>query len=83
MMDGFISWLLYSMLMVSLGDGLNCIYPYYDGEEANEGITCQWQEETFYYDSESDEWILRKEDVNDNCIEAMSRKRYWKKRGEK
>ena len=82
MMD-FANWILIVTTWLTLGEGLNCMYPYYDGEEANEGITCQWQEETFYYDSESDEWILRKEDVNDNCIEAMSRKRYWKKRGEK
>ena len=82
-MDGFTSWLLYSMLMVSLGDGLNCMYPYYDGEYVNSGIMCEWDKDNFYYNEECDKWILKKEYKDDNWIEERARKRYWKKRGEK
>ena len=37
-MDGFIAWLLSSAAIVSFGDGLNCMYPYHDGEHNNIGI---------------------------------------------
>ena len=79
-MDGFITWLLSSVAIVSFGDGLNCMYPYHDGEHNNIGIMCQWEQETFTYNAEHDEWILKKEDKDDNCFEKKARKRYWEKR---
>ena len=78
-MDFFL-WVLSSAAIVSFGEGLNCVYPYHDGEHDNIGIICQWESNTFYYDVDEEEWILKKEGFNDNIIEAMSRKRYWEKR---
>ena len=82
-MDGFIGWLISSSLIVFIGEGLNCYYPYYDGEFQNNGMVCQWEQETFYYDEGTDEWILKEEDINDSWIEVKSRKNYWKKRNDK
>ena len=82
-MDGFIGWLISSSLIVFIGEGLNCYYPYYDGEFQNEGMVCQWEQEAFFYDKDIDEWILKEEDINDNWIEVKSRKNYWKKRNDK
>ena len=79
-MDGFITWLLSSVAIVSFGDGLNCMYPYHDGEHNNIGLMCQWDGDTFYYDEECDEWVLKEEDKDDNWFEKMARKRYWKRR---
>ena len=77
---GFLEFIFSCITIVSIGEGLNCIYPYHDGEINNEGMICQWEHETFYYDEKEDKWILFPEDSNDNCIEKEIRKRYWKKR---
>ena len=82
-MDGFIGWLISSSLIVFIGEGLNCYYPYHDGEFSNEGMICAWEQEEFYYNEETDKWILKEEDEDDNWIEAKSRKNYWKKRNDK
>ena len=82
-MDGFIGWLISSSLIIFIGEGLNCYYPYHDGEFQNEGMVCQWEQETFYYDEDTDKWILKEEDEDDNWIEVKSRKNYWKKRNDK
>ena len=63
-MDGFIGWLISSSLIVFIGEGLNCYYPHHDGEYENSGMVCQWEQETFYYDEETDEWILKEEEEN-------------------
>ena len=76
-MDGFTTWLVSSVTMWVLGEGLNCAFPYHDGEEENAGLVCQWENEDFFYDKEEDEWILLPDDSDDNCIEARSRKKYW------
>ena len=76
---GFLEFIFSCITIVSIGEGLNCIYPYHDGEINNEGMICQWEHETFYYDEKEDKWILFPEDSNDNCIEKEIRKRYWKK----
>ena len=77
---GFLEFIFSCITIVSIGEGLNCIYPYHDGEMDNAGMVCQWEHETFYYDEKEDKWILFPEDSNDNCIEKEIRKRYWKKR---
>ena len=77
---GFVEFIFSCITIVSIGEGLNCMYPYHDGEIDNEGMVCQWEHETFYYDEKEDKWILFPEDSNDNCIEKEIRKRYWKKR---
>ena len=76
---GFVEFIFSCITIVSIGEGLNCMYPYHDGEIDNEGMVCQWEHETFYYDEKEDKWILFPEDSNDNCIEKEVRKRYWKK----
>ena len=81
-MDGFTLWLVSSISMWALGEGLNCSFPYHDGEDENAGLICQWEFEDFYYDKMEGEWILIPDDPNDNWIEAISRKRYWSKRVE-
>jgi len=81
-MDGFIAWLTGSIFMWFLGESLNCSFPYYDGEEENVGLVCQWEDKDFYYDKTEEEWILMPEDSDDNWIEAKTRKRYWKKKEE-
>ena len=77
---GFLEFIFSCITIVSIGEGLNCIYPYHDGEMDNAGMVCQWEHETFYYDEESDKWILKEKNIDDNCIEKEIRKRYWKKR---
>ena len=77
-MSGFIEWLIASSLIIFIGEGLNCYYPYHNGDIDNEGMVCQWEQDTFYYDEDTDEWILKEEDEDDNMIEAISRKNYWK-----
>ena len=57
---GFIDFIISSIVIVSLGESLNCIYPYHDGEIDNAGMICQWEQETFYYNEECDKWILKK-----------------------
>ena len=79
-MSGFIEWLIASTLIIFIGEGLNCYYPYHNGDIDNEGMVCQWEQDTFYYDEDTDEWILKQEDENDNMIEAISRRNYWKKK---
>ena len=79
-MSGFIEWLIASTLIIFIGEGLNCYYPYNNGDIDNEGMVCQWEQDTFYYDEDTDEWILKQEDENDNMIEAISRRNYWKKK---
>ena len=76
---GFVEFIFSCITIVSIGEGLNCMYQYHDGEIDNEGMVCQWEHETFYYDEKEDKWILFPEDSNDNCIEKEIRKRYWKK----
>ena len=82
-MSGFIEWLIASTVVIFIGEGLNCYYPYHDGEFQNEGMVCQWEQETFYYDEDTDKWILKEEDEDDSWIEEKSRKNYWKKRNDK
>ena len=79
-MDLF-TWLLWAMSVVSLGEGLNCYFPYHDGEYENSGTICQWEHDDFYYDEKEGKWILLPEDSDDNIVEAKVRERYWKKRG--
>ena len=79
---GFIEYIFFCIIIVSIGEGLNCIYPYHDGEIDNEGMVCQWEHETFYYDENEEKWILKEEDIDDNWIETKSRKRYWRKRND-
>lgn len=81
-MDGFILWLAGSLSIWSLGEGLNCFFPYHDGEEDNAGLICQWENEDFYYDEGLGEWILLPVDPKDNWIEAKCRTKYWKRKGE-
>jgi len=80
---GLIEFLLSSMAIVSLGEGLNCYYPMHDGEYENSGMVCQWKHDSFYYDKKEEKWILFPEDPDDNFIEREMRKRYWKKKQEK
>ena len=79
-MDGFTLWLVCSLSMWSLGEGINCSYPMHDGEYENTGIVCQWEHEDFFYDEKEREWILLPEDSNDNWFEDKVRKKYWEKR---
>ena len=76
---GFIEFIISAFMVVSIGEGLNCYFPYHDGEIDNEGIICQWEHETFYYDEKEEKWILLPVDDNDNCIEKKMRKKYWDK----
>ena len=79
---GFIEYIFSCITIVSIGEGLNCMYPYHDGDMDNAGMVCQWEHESFYYDEELEKWILKEEDIDDNWIETKSRKRYWRKRND-
>ena len=72
-------FLIYAFSFVAVGEGLNCKFPYHDGEYDNSGMLCQWEHDSFDYDAERDRWILKKEYSDDNYFEAKSRKRYWEK----
>ena len=75
---GFVEFIFSCITIVSIGEGLNCMYPYHDGEIDNEGMVCQWEESDF--DLVEGKYILKKEDSEDNCFEAKSRERYWNKK---
>ena len=77
---GFLEFLMSSFMIVSIGEGLNCYFPYHDGEMDNEGMICQWEHESFYYDKNEDKWVLLPIDYDDNWVEAMCRERYWRKK---
>ena len=79
---GFIEFIFSCITIVSIGEGLNCMYPYHDGEMDNAGMVCQWEHESFYYDEEVEKWILKEEDIDDSWIEEKFRKRYWRKRND-
>ena len=79
---GFIEFLMSSFMIVSIGEGLNCYFPYHDGEMDNEGMICQWEHESFYYDEDLEKWILKEEGIDDSWIEEKFRKRYWRKRND-
>ena len=80
---GFLEFILSCVTIISIGEGLNCYFPYHDGEVDNEGMICQWEHETFYYDENTEKWVLKKEDNDDSSIEKEMRKRYWKRREKK
>ena len=75
---GFIEYIALSISFVLVGEGLNCSYPLHDGDYENSGMICQWEHDDFYYDSDSCKWVLKKIDEDDNWVEAISRKKYWK-----
>ena len=79
---GLIEYLVIASSFVFLGEGLNCSYPMHDGQYENSGIVCQWEHESFYYEPDSCKWILKEFNEDDNWVEAMSRRKYWQKRGE-
>jgi hypothetical protein len=72
----FITCAIYAISFIGVGEGLNCMYPRLDEYYDSEGMVCQWKEEDF--DLIKGEYILKKEDPEDNCFEARARKRYWK-----
>ena len=76
----FTTWVAVVVTSLTIGEALNCRYARYDRDYDSEGMVCQWEHETFYYDEESDKWILKEENIDDNCIEKIVRKKYWKKR---
>ena len=75
-----ITWTIYAISFISIGEGLNCMYPRIDEYYDSEGMICQWEEEDFYYDKEEKELVLFPNDNNDNYFEAKARNKYWKKR---
>lgn len=77
---GFIEYLIVSSSILLLAEGLNCKYPYHDGEYENAGTICQWEQDSFYYDKQEDEWILLPKNSDDNCFELRARKKYWERR---
>ena len=76
----FTTWIIIVTTWLTLGEGLNCIYPRLEDNYDSEGMLCSWEEEDFYYNEETDKWVLNKEDNNDNYIEAKVRERYWEKK---
>ena len=76
----FENWILIVTVSMTIGEGLNCMYPRLEESYDSEGMVCKWEESDFYYDGKEDEWILFPEDSTDNCFEEKARKRYWKGR---
>ena len=71
-----ITWTIYAISFIGIGEGLNCMYPRLDKDYDSEGMVCQWEEDDFDYIK--GRYILKKEDPEDNCFEAKTRERYWK-----
>tara|TARA_R110000824_G_scaffold54044_7_gene149252 strand:- start:352 stop:579 length:228 start_codon:yes stop_codon:yes gene_type:complete len=72
----FTTWLTVVVTCLAIGEALNCKYARYDRDYDSEGMCCQWEESDF--DLVEGKYILKKEDPEDNCIEAKVRERYWK-----
>ena len=75
-----ITWIVYAISFISIGEGLNCMYPRIDEYYDSEGMMCKWEERDFYYDKIEDTFVLFPIDSTDNCFEARARERYWRKR---
>ena len=71
--------MVYFTIMV---ETMNCIQPYYDGEDRGEAFVCNWSADTFYYDDYEEKYLLYEEDSEDNWIEKKMRKRYWRRRNQ-
>ena len=75
-------YLIQILIMYSLAESANCIYPRLEEDYNGNGLVCSWTEEDFYYYEKEYKWILFPKNKNDNYIEAKSRDRYWKKRND-
>ena len=72
-------WATYVVFTITLGESLNCVFPRIEEDYSGEGLVCQWEKSDFNYSAETDEYILKENDSDDNYFEAKSRKRYWEK----
>ena len=77
----FSTWLTVVVTCLAIGEALNCKYARFDRDYDSEGMCCQWEESDF--DLVEGEYILKEEDIEDNCIEREIRRKYWLKRQEK
>ena len=68
---------VYFVIMI---ETMNCLQPHYIGNHENMGFVCEWPKETFYL--EDGKYVLYEEDPEDNWIEKIVRKRYWRKRND-
>ena len=69
----FCTWVIIVVTSMTIGEGINCIYPRVDESYDSEGLVCQWEESDFDYDAEIG-YTLKDTDSTDNCIEAKVRK---------
>ena len=69
-------------------EAANCLNPHYDGKHENIGFVWQWYADDFQV-AERRKWkepkryTLRYHDSDDNYIERLMRKRYWKIKNKK
>ena len=75
------AYLLYSILFLGVGEGLNCMYPRLEDDYDSEGLVCKWKEDDF--DLIDGEYVLKEVNSGDNVFEVKARKRYWDKRNNK
>ena len=75
------------MLPISM-EAANCLNPHYDGEYENIGLIWQWYADDFQVAErriwkEPKRYTLKYFDKDDNYVERLMRKRYWKIREQK
>ena len=75
------------MLPVSM-EAANCLNPHYDGEYENIGLIWQWYKDDFQVVErrgwkDPKRYTLKYYDKDDNYVERLMRKRYWKIREQK
>ena len=69
-------------------EAANCLNPHYNGEYENVGFVWQWYADDFQVAErriwkEPKRYTLKYYDENDNYIERLMRKRYWKIKNKK
>ena len=47
----FTTWLISVMIMYTVGEGFNCIYPRLEEDYDSKGLICQWEDDDFYYNT--------------------------------
>ena len=72
------TWIIIISTWLSIGETGNCIYARLEEDYDSEGLICQWEEDDFNLIGSN--YVLKEEDIEDNCIEAKVRKKYWEKR---
>tara|TARA_Y100001973_G_C5193326_1_gene332437 strand:+ start:117 stop:365 length:249 start_codon:yes stop_codon:yes gene_type:complete len=68
------------LIMWGISETINCSYPYYAEDDENVGLICKWDKDEFYYNSDRGQWILKRDGIDDNCIEEKARIKYWNRR---